>query len=38
MPQWRRIRPPLTPLRRDFAKRLSAFLAETRFIDGALTV
>jgi lipopolysaccharide biosynthesis glycosyltransferase len=37
-PQWRRTRPPLTPLRRDFAKRLLAFLAETRFIDGALTV
>ena len=37
-PRWRRTRPPLTPLRRDFAKRLSAFLAETRFIDGTLTV
>src|SRR6204780_5321763 len=37
-PQWRRTRPPLTPLRRDFARRLLAFLAETRFIDGALTV
>ena len=36
-PPWRRTRPPLTPLRREFAKRLSAFLAETRFIDGALT-
>jgi lipopolysaccharide biosynthesis glycosyltransferase len=34
---WRRTRPPLTPLRRAFAKRLSAFLAETRFIDGPLT-
>jgi lipopolysaccharide biosynthesis glycosyltransferase len=32
-PGWRRTRPPLTPLRRAFAKRLSAFLAETRFID-----
>jgi lipopolysaccharide biosynthesis glycosyltransferase len=37
-PQWRRTRPPLTPLRREFAKRLSAFLAETRFIDGRVTV
>ena len=36
-PAWRRSRPPLTPLRRAFAKRLSAFLAETRFIDGPLT-
>jgi len=35
---WRRTRPPLTPLRRAFAKRLSAFLAETRFIDGPLTL
>jgi lipopolysaccharide biosynthesis glycosyltransferase len=35
---WRRSRPPLTPLRKAFAKRLSAFLAETRFIDGTLTV
>jgi lipopolysaccharide biosynthesis glycosyltransferase len=38
MPPWRRTRPPLTSLRREFAKRLSAFLAETRFIDGTLTV
>jgi lipopolysaccharide biosynthesis glycosyltransferase len=37
-PQWRRTRPPLTPLRREFAKRLSTFLAEKRFIDGTLTV
>jgi len=37
-PAWRRSRPPLTPLRRDFTKRLSAFLAKTRFIDGTLTV
>ena len=37
-PQWRRTRPPLTPLRRDFARRLSAFLTETRFIDGTLAV
>jgi lipopolysaccharide biosynthesis glycosyltransferase len=35
-PQWRRSRPPLTALRRDFANRLSAFLADTRFVDGAL--
>jgi len=34
---WRRSRPPLTPLRKAFAERLSAFLARTRFIDGALT-
>jgi lipopolysaccharide biosynthesis glycosyltransferase len=37
-PQWRRTRPPLTPLRREFAKRLSTFLAERRFIDGTLTI
>jgi lipopolysaccharide biosynthesis glycosyltransferase len=37
-PQWRRTRPPLTPLRRDFAKRLSTFLADRRFIDGTLTI
>jgi lipopolysaccharide biosynthesis glycosyltransferase len=37
-PPWRRTRPPLTPLRREFATRLSAFLAEARFIDGPLTV
>ena len=37
-PQWRRTRPPLTSVRHDFAERLSAFLAKTRFIDGALTV
>jgi lipopolysaccharide biosynthesis glycosyltransferase len=36
-PRWRRTRPPLTAVRRDFASRLSAFLAKTRFIDGALT-
>jgi lipopolysaccharide biosynthesis glycosyltransferase len=35
---WRRTRPPLTPLRREFARRLLAFLTETRFIDGTLTV
>jgi lipopolysaccharide biosynthesis glycosyltransferase len=37
-PRWRRTRPPLTPMRREFAKRLSTFLAEKRFIDGTLTV
>jgi lipopolysaccharide biosynthesis glycosyltransferase len=37
-PRWRRTRPPLTPLRKAFAKRLSAFLAETRFIDGTLSL
>ena len=37
-PRWRRARPPLTRLRKDFAKRLSAFLAQTRFTDGTLTV
>jgi lipopolysaccharide biosynthesis glycosyltransferase len=37
-PPWRRARPPLTALRRDFAKSLSAFLANSRFIDGTLTV
>jgi lipopolysaccharide biosynthesis glycosyltransferase len=37
-PLWRRTRPPLTPLRREFAQRLSAFLTETRFIDGTLTI
>jgi lipopolysaccharide biosynthesis glycosyltransferase len=36
-PPWRRTRPPLTSLRKDFAKRLSAFLGEARFIDGTLT-
>jgi lipopolysaccharide biosynthesis glycosyltransferase len=35
-PPWRRTRPPLTRLRRDFAKRLSAFLARAPFIDGTL--
>jgi lipopolysaccharide biosynthesis glycosyltransferase len=37
-PSWRRTRPPLTPLRREFARRLLAFLTETRFIDGTLTI
>jgi lipopolysaccharide biosynthesis glycosyltransferase len=37
-PRWRRARPPLTRLRQNFAKRLSSFLAETRFTDGTLTV
>jgi lipopolysaccharide biosynthesis glycosyltransferase len=36
-PAWRQTRPPLTPLRREFAERLSAFLAKTHFIDGTLT-
>jgi lipopolysaccharide biosynthesis glycosyltransferase len=35
---WRRTRPPLTPVRRNFAKRLSEFLAKTQFVDGMLTV
>jgi lipopolysaccharide biosynthesis glycosyltransferase len=35
---WRRTRPPLTPSRKAFARRLSAFLAETRFIDGTPTI
>ena len=35
-PPWLRGRPPLTRARRDFAKRLSAFLAGAPFIDGAL--
>jgi lipopolysaccharide biosynthesis glycosyltransferase len=38
MPPWRRTRPPLTPARREFARRLLAFLTERRFIDGTLTV
>lgn len=37
-PAWRRTRPPLTRVRRDFAKRLSAFLAQAQFIDGTLTL
>src|SRR5271165_165717 len=36
-PPWRRSRPPLTRLRQDIAKRLSAFLGRTQFIDGKLT-
>jgi lipopolysaccharide biosynthesis glycosyltransferase len=36
--RWRRTRPPLTPMRRAFSERLSAFLGKTRFIDGKLTV
>ncbi len=36
-PPWLRTRPPLSPLRKAFAKRLSAFLAKAGFIDGALT-
>ena len=35
-PPWRRTRPPLTRLRREFARRLSAFLREAKFVDGAL--
>jgi lipopolysaccharide biosynthesis glycosyltransferase len=35
---WRRTRPPLTASRKVFAKRLSAFLGKTRFIDGTLTI
>jgi lipopolysaccharide biosynthesis glycosyltransferase len=33
-PPWRRTRPPLTPVRREFARRLLAFLSEGRFVDG----
>ena len=35
---WRRGRPPLTRARADFARRLSAFLAKARFIDGPLSL
>jgi lipopolysaccharide biosynthesis glycosyltransferase len=35
-PPWLRGRPPLTRMRRDFAKRLWAFLAEAPFIDGLM--
>jgi len=35
-PPWRRSRPPLTRVRRDFARRLSAFIERTRYIDGKL--
>ncbi|HTR13053.1 MAG TPA: glycosyltransferase [Roseiarcus sp.] len=37
-PPWRGTRPPLTRLRRAFAQRLSAFLGEAQFIDGALSL
>jgi lipopolysaccharide biosynthesis glycosyltransferase len=37
-PPWRRTRPPLTSVRREFARRLSAFLTERRFLDGTLTI
>ena len=37
-PPWRRAPPPRTRLRKAFAARLSAFLDETRFLDGTLTV
>ncbi len=33
-PAWRRSRPPLTRVRRDFAKRLSSFIDRTQYIDG----
>jgi lipopolysaccharide biosynthesis glycosyltransferase len=36
-PQWRRSRPPLTTVRREFGARLLAFLTQTRFVDGPLT-
>jgi lipopolysaccharide biosynthesis glycosyltransferase len=36
--RWRRARPPLTAPRRAFAERLLAFLTQTRFIDGTLTI
>jgi lipopolysaccharide biosynthesis glycosyltransferase len=36
-PPWRRVRPPLTRIRRDFANRLSEFVERAPFIDGALT-
>jgi len=36
-PAWRRTQPPLTPVRRTFANRLSAFLAQAQFIDCAPT-
>ena len=35
-PPWRRGRPPLTRVRRDFAERLSSFIGRTRYIDGNL--
>ena len=35
-PPWRRGRPPLTRVRRDFAKRLSLFIDRTQYIDGKL--
>src|SRR5271165_2374346 len=35
---WRRSRPPLTRVRRDFAERLSLFIGRTRYIDGPLTL
>lgn len=35
-PHWRRTRPPLTKRRKDFARRLSRFLAKAHFIDGPL--
>ncbi len=38
VPVWRRSRPPLTQVRREFAKRLSLFIDRTRYIDGPLTL
>src|SRR5208337_4261016 len=37
-PPWRRSRPPLTRVRRDFAKRLSLFIDRTQYIDGQLAL
>jgi lipopolysaccharide biosynthesis glycosyltransferase len=37
-PPWRRGRPPLTRVRQNFAKRLSAFINRTRYIDEQLTL
>ena len=37
-PPWRRTRPPLTRVRRDFARRLSPFIGRTRYIDGKLAL
>jgi len=36
-PPWRKTRPPLTRLRKDFARRLSNFLTQAGFIDGPLS-
>ena len=37
-PGWRRSRPPLTKVRREFGARLAAFLAAQPFLDGPLTL